>query len=534
MGNLFLIPVWSKFKLRETVQIMRILFALTFLLIAGTASAQSIKFHIEGQKDTTVHLVRYFGKGLYYADTAEIKGGHVEFDGSKQKPGILALFLPGQKLLEFIHNNEQEVVIESKLSNLMGEASVKKSKENMLFLDYARFIAKEKSQAGTLTTERGKFEDGSKRYEELTKRIDDINEKVEQYQLDLIKKNEGMFVALIVKMSMDIEIPEAPKDKAGNIDSTFRFKYYRSHYFDNINFADDRLVRTPIFHNKLEKYFSKAMMIQHWDTVIYYAFDLCDRLDPKSDMYQYCVSWITSEYEKSKIMGMDKVFVAMGNRYYCGTDEAQNPKAHWMPDDKLETLCERATKWRRLVMGEQPPNIILRDTTDINWRDFYSLESDYTLLYFWDPECGHCKKITPKLQTLYSKKLRDRNVEIFAVGKAVGEDFQKWKDFVKKHNLEFINVAVTDKLYTAAMDKTDGQQKLKEILRYTTLASLNYQKTYDIYSTPKVFILDKDKEIIAKSLSISQIEDLLDRLQDKQDAEKLFPAEEEPEDEKIH
>jgi hypothetical protein len=55
------------------------------------------------------------------------------------------------------------------------------------------------------------------------------------------------------------------------------------------------------------------------------------------------------------------------------------------------------------------------------------------------------------------------------------------------------------------------------------LQSLNYQQTYDIYSTPKVFVLDKDKKIIAKNLSVSQLEDMLDKLQNKSDAPKLFP-----------
>jgi hypothetical protein len=64
----------------------------------------------------------------------------------------------------------------------------------------------------------------------------------------------------------------------------------------------------------------------------------------------------------------------------------------------------------------------------------------------------------------------------------------------------------------------------------TTLQSLNYQQTYDIYSTPKVFVLDKDKKIIAKNLSISQLEDLLDRLQNKSELPKLFPPD--PEEDK--
>lgn len=514
---------------------MKQIFLLAFLLISASSFGQTLKFKISGQKDTTVHLVRYFGKGLYYADTAELKNGFVEFDGKKQKAGILGLYIPGKNVLEFIYNGEPEVSIETEASNMMGQAKVKESEENKIFLDYARFIGTERAKAKGKNDEASKLSKDSKEYKKLIAEVDATTEAVKAYQLNIVEKHWDKFVGRLVKMSMDVEIPEAPKDEEGNvIDSTFRFKYYRAHFFDNIDFKDDRLVRTPVFHNKLKTYFDRSMMVQHWDTVLYHAFNLCDQFDPKSEMFQYCVSWITSSYEKSKIMGMDKVFVHMAQRYYCSYNEDGKPTAFWMPEDKLETLCKKAKEQENLVMGAVPPNLILRDTTDVKWKDFYSLKSEYIILYFWDPECGHCKKITPKLQTLYEKKFRERNIEIFAVGKAVGEDFDKWKAFIKKNNLEFINVAVTDHLFTAAMDKSDNQAKLMELLGTTTMQSLNYQKTYDIYATPKMWVLNNQKKIIAKSLTVSQLEDLMDRLQGKADLEKIFPPEEEPEDEKIH
>jgi hypothetical protein len=89
-------------------------------------------------------------------------------------------------------------------------------------------------------------------------------------------------------------------------------------------------------------------------------------------------------------------------------------------------------------------------------------------------------------------------------------------------------VAVTDPLYKAALE--DARQFVP---KYTTIESLNYQTTYDVFSTPRVFVLDKDKKIIAKSISVSQLEDLIDRLQGHQDDPKLFPPDPE-EDEKMH
>lgn len=507
---------------------MRILFLATFLILSSSAFSQTIKFKISGIEDTTLNLIRYFGKGLYYADTAELKSGVIQFDGKKQKPGIFALFLPGEQLLEFVYNNE-EIYIESTAKNPMPNAKVKKSEENKIFISYVDFIGKERGQMTILSKERDSLKKDSQRYKTLDKMIEDKNLAVISYQKEIIKANPNMLVSKIIHMSMDVDIPEAPVNEKGEpLDSNFRFNYYQKHYWDNVKFSDDRLVNTPIFHTKLQNYFEKTML-QHWDTVIVHAFNLCDQLPVGSDMLQYTVSWITSHYEQSKIMGMDKVFVRMGQRYYQAKDAQGKSKAHWMPEDKLAKLIEKIEKDKNLVMGVVPKNISLPDTTDVVWRDFYSLKSEYTILYFWDPECGHCKKITPKLQTLYEKKFRDRNIEIFAVGKAIGEDFEKWKKFIRVNNLEFINVAMTDRLYREA--KEDAS---RFIPKYTTIEALNYQITYDVFMTPKLFVLDKDKKIIGKGLNISQLEEFLDRLQGVTDAEKLFPTEEQPNDEEIH
>jgi thiol-disulfide isomerase/thioredoxin len=233
-------------------------------------------------------------------------------------------------------------------------------------------------------------------------------------------------------------------------------------------------------------------------------------------------------------MGMDKVYLYMLDRYFCTKNAEGKYPAFWVDEAKIPELCDNLKNKLNLVMGVRPPNLILRDTTDVTYRDFYSLKSEYTILYFWDPECGHCKKTTPKLGRLYDEKLKARNVEIFAIGKATGKDFESWKKFIRDNKLKFINVAVTEKLFEIAKKEPEKLVPLYpgEKGKPTTLESLNYQTTYDIFSNPVVYILDKDKKIIAKRVSISQIEDILDRLQNKTDAPKLFPPDPE-EDEQM-
>lgn len=515
---------------------MKSILVLALLLVTSFSFGQKIRFKLLNyDKDTTVNLVRYFGKGLYYADTAVIKNGMVEFDGAKQKAGILALYLPDQKLLEFIYNTE-EVNIEATYPDLMGSSKIKKSEENLVFHDYVRYMNTKRAQMENYNKQKSTYKPDDLEFKRLDKLIKELNDEVLAKQEEIIQNNPGKLVSKIIRMSMDVVIPESPKDENGKvIDSMFRYNYYHAHYFDNFDFTDDRLVRTPIFHTKLAPYFAKESMFQHCDTILKYAVKLCDRLNEKSETFQYTVSYITSTFEQSKIMNMDKVFVRMVERYYCPMNAEGKPKAFWVPEESLKKICEKANTNSRLVYGSIPANLILKDTSDVEWRDFYSLKSEYTILYFWDPECGHCNKVTPKLQRLYAEKLKARNVEIFAVAKAVDSDFEKWKTKIKQEGYSFINVGVTASMFKDAMDKTDNQRKLMEMLRFTTLESLNYQQTYDVFSTPRVFVLDKDKKIIAKSLSVSQLEDFLDHLQHVKDPVKLFPLEDEdPEEREVH
>jgi thiol-disulfide isomerase/thioredoxin len=496
------------------------------ILISSIAWGQDIKFKVKGIKDTTVHLVKYVGSKMYYADTSALENGVVTFDGSRQDPGVMGLLMPGQRFFEFVYDGKP-VYLETKSPNYREHMVIKESDENKLFYQYVNFMQDNTAKARKLSEEKASLgKDQKDRSAEIDKELNEMNKSVVAFQKKIAEENPETLVAKIVKTSTDVEVPDAPKNEDGSLkDSTFKYRYFRDHYFDNIDLTDSRIVNTPVFQKKLEYYYSRNMLLQHPDTLIKYLTPVVEQIPEGTQMYRFVVSNITSNYEKSKIMGMDKVVNYMVARYYCSPDKDGNPKAFWMDQEKMKDLCKDTQKRLRLVQGVVPPNLILPDSTNQKWYNLLDIDSEYTVLYFWDPNCGHCKKVTPKLQTLYEKKLRDRGVEIFAVGKATGDDFEDWKSFIKKHNLEFINVGLTQKIYEQA--KEDPRSLIPS---KTTLESINYQDTYDIFSTPRVWILDKDKKIIAKSLSIAQMERLFDRLQGKEDAEKLFELEEEGEE----
>jgi len=95
-----------------------------------------------------------------------------------------------------------------------------------------------------------------------------------------------------------------------------------------------------------------------------------------------------------------------------------------------------------------------------------------------------------------------------AVAKAVDETLMKdWKKFIRENKLDWLNVGLTQNVYEAA--KKDPRQFIPAL---TTIESLNYAETYDVYSTPKMFLVDRDRKFVGKQLSPDQIEDLVTKL----------------------
>lgn len=468
-----------------------------------------LKFQVHGVQNDTIYLANYYGDKLYYRDTTVANAnGQFEFNKKTYDGGIYSVVLPGPKLVEILIN-EPAFSMETDTTNLTGNMKVKGSEENKLFYDYIAFLAQKGKDKAPLNKQFKMLKDGPAK-EKVRTQLQEMDTEVHAYQWDLIDNNPDKFVAAVIKMSLDIEIPEeldADTSKAG-LDKAYG--YYLMHYWDNVDLNDEKIVRTPVFHRKLNTYFT-ATVVQTPDSITTAVDRLLKPLDNSSEVFKYIVHFVTYTFENSEIMGMDAVFVHMGLNYYCPDANGVSP-AWWMSDDKIKKLCERAKKLEPLRLGQKAPYLCLPDSTEEKWHSLYDMTGPYTVLYFWDPNCGHCKKETPVLLELYHSTLKPKGIEVYCVGKATGDDFEDWKTYIAENNLDWLNVGLTKNVFNEAQKNSS-----KYIPRYTDIGSLNYTDTYDIYSTPRVFILDEDKILRAKGISVEQIGELIERFEAQED-----------------
>jgi len=466
----------------------------TLLLSFFTVQAQyKLEFKVNGLKDTTVLLLKYLGDKLYYADTTESKGGKAVFSKPYYEGGVYA-FYTGKGYFEFIMS-DREVSMETTNDNFVKDMVVKKSEENKIFYNYIKFISDKRPISDRLVKERDaldKIKD-SVRINTINQELIKLDKEVKQYQKDVVKDNQGKLVAKILNMSIDIEIPETLPD-------SIKGQYYRDHFFDNFDFKDKRVARSPVFGSKLEYYY-KNVVYQIPDSILKYTYRIVDQIEDSTDMMKFVLNYIHTTYETSNIMGMDAVYVGMSRRYYC--KPAKN-KGWWYPEQNLKDRCERTDKLEPLLLGKVAPPIALADTSEKKWINIYNLPQKHIVLIFWDPDCGHCKKEIPKLLKVY-KELKDKKIDIEFV--AVGTELEnaKWTKFIKENNLNWINLSDFP-------DANKNAGKYVYEMKVTDYKSLNFRKEYDIFSTPQIYLLDENRKIVAKRLDANNLARILEKM----------------------
>jgi hypothetical protein len=432
-----------------------------------------VKFRVAGLKDTVALVANYYGNGTYVKDTLKVDaGGKATFKAGADLPkGVYIFVITDKKYFEFIINNDHKFSMETDVADPSGRMVITGSPENRLFYDYLAYNRKRYEEVQALQARMKDVESNKDSSEAIRKRIISINDGIIKYKLNIVKENPGSFLAFMINAMKEPEIPATPTLPNGRKDSTFAYRYFKSHFWDDVDFTDDRLLRTPVFHNKLKRYFDQVV-VQTPDSIIPEIDRMAEKARPNPEMFKYIVWFATYHYENSEIMGMDRVFVHVVETYYV------TGQATWVQKDVNENLIKKAEKLKPLLIGNVAPNMIMVDTNN-QLVSMQSISSEYLILLFWDPDCGHCLTEIPKIKEFYDQNKDTYGIKIFAV--CSDTSLVKWKTEIRKRGMNWINV--------------DGPRSL----------SGNYHDTYDIVTTPVIFILNSRKEIIAKQLKTEQL-----------------------------
>lgn len=425
------------------------------------AHAYSIKVLVTGVKNDTCYLGHYFGQKQYTPVDTAVADANGNFTFSKMKDlkhGVYLVIIP-KTYFELIIGDQQDIKLEVDTSNMITTMRSKGSGENEQFYAFQKFMFEKSEEA--------------KKANGDTAKLRMIREQADKYRKDMYIRHANSFTSKLLKAAEEPEMPEFSR-----ADSIKRFYYYRNHFFDNFDFTEEAMMRTPIFIPRIER-FMNDLTVQAPDSIIKSLKILLDKAESgNKEIFKYCVSTYANKYETSNIMCMDKVFVWVGKNYYM------QGKCFWADTSVVRKIKERVTILEPLQCERVIPNAHYADTLG-TYIPLHTVKAKYTVAIFWSPDCGHCQKEVPKLLELYNSKLKAMGVRIYAAN--IEREDKGWKKFLKEKKLF-----------------SDGWYNVWD--KYT---HVDYTKTFDVYSTPVIYLLDDKKRIIAKRLGVEQIAEFI-------------------------
>lgn len=461
-----------------------ILFIILVFFISSSvfSNGYNIRVKIDGLQDTTLLLGYHFGNRKYVKDTIRVdSNGSGVFTGDEALPGgVYLVVLPEMNYFELLIDREQEFSVETTLENPVQNMKVQGSVENQEFMEYHRFMNEMQAASSAIQERLQAGRENPDSLQLLQSLARDIDRKVQEYWRSVIDKHPGSLLSNMVSAMKNPEIPELDIPEGTTNPDSLRwikgYEYNRKHFFDHIDFSDERLLRTPVLHNKLEHFFTRTIM-QHPDSIIPEAVRVTELSRANDRVFQYVLVYLLNHYERSHIMGLDEVFVELAERYYLSGE------AFWVTEETAGKLRERVERIKPNLIGRKAAEMKM-NTPDGRTVSLHELDAEYTVIYFYEPNCGHCKVVTPRLNELY-RKYGERGLRVFAV--YIYGDMEEWTDYISANKLEWINVF-------------DPQN------------STHFRHYYDIYSTPTLYILDSGKTIIAKRIGIETVEQMMEEL----------------------
>jgi thiol-disulfide isomerase/thioredoxin len=473
---------------------------LSVILLSSSMSAQGYRIDVElrGLSNDTILLGEYFTSRMIPKDTIVLdKNGRGIFDGEEAFTGGLYLvYFDPAHYFDLLLGDDQDLSINADTSDLVNGVSFRDTEDNRIFQEYKNFLQNKRGELEKLTTRYSSAATASDSSEILSQQKK-INMEMETYMDRIEAEYSTLFVSDFVGATREPFPPESMLTGERRHDDSIRYFYYREHYFDRFDPFNVRLLHTPLYEGKIMNYLTKAVP-QHPDSLIVAVDYLLTGSKKDLELYRYMLITLFNHFAESKFIGMDGVYFHIAEYYYI-------PDATWSGPEFLVKLKENLANNKPTLIGQKAPNLILREVPEEHFgmaamdttikkdphigQDFYihDIDASYTILYFWESDCGHCQKSTPALHEVYTR-LRDKGVEVLSVHVINSiEGKEKWIDFVNENQLF-------------------GWKHC------WSPYSNEFRNLYNLQSYPQLFVLDRDKIIVAKRVTPEQAEQIINNL----------------------
>jgi thiol-disulfide isomerase/thioredoxin len=462
---------------------------LFVILSLSTSYAQkklNLSFKVEGINNGTAKMVGIYADGNFMADTSVIApDGSFSFNGGKDGyyEGFYYMVMPDNTNFPFLLANGENFSMKTKVGDLINAMQVEGTAENKLFYESQKYQMLMEQKFNTTSQRLKTSIKGTPQYQTTEKELEAILADRDVVLEDLRKNHPNTF---FTKFKLAGQNPKYRYEyKANGVMDTLKTLYnYRQDWWNDYDFTDERLVRTPVFFNKLKKYHAE-LMPQNPDSCIAYSDLLIDKTLNNKEYFKMVANWMALQHKPgiTKMMDGEAVYSHIILKYFTAE------KDDWDSPSDLISIRKNAQEMRTSLIGMTGQDVRAANPNGVT-KSLYDMKSPITIMFIYNPDCEHCQKEAPEIRAFYDK-WKSKGVGVFSIA-ANAKNQKEWFDFRAKYGVNWDT------------DVIDPELKSR------------YHEKYFIDITPEIYVLDKNHKIIAKNLRPHQLEEVVENELKKQ------------------
>jgi peroxiredoxin len=462
------------------------LFALILLPSLSTTAQQplNIDFSFQPFSNRQLHIRHYYGSQVRMQEVDSImldEEGRGSWRGDK-KPGdgiYMAAIKGSRHFVVFIIEGNSRFRVEADSFSI--HPIFISSPENSFYAAYQSVVKKIRQDAQSVFAQKlMKVGDSL----ELSDKMQVLNDSLQQFRKNTILNHPQSFIAKVLRASLDPELP--PNAPSPEVDSIFAWRYTKQHFFDHLAFYEDFMVRTPFLEDKLDRFFDE-LVFQVADSVNKEMDWMLSYASVNETMQQFMLRYFIDRYSNDKEAWTDAVYLHLFENHLNGKTFS------WLSSAYSQALAERATNIMATFKGETIPDISGNNHEGKN-VSLHSIKAEHILLVVWDVSCPHCREQLPILHRKYLSEWKGKGIEIFAFSKESDNSEEIWKNFIRQNDLGEWNHVY----YSKASAKARKDSGLTD-----------YSKMLDVTALPTFYLLDNNKQIMGRKVSLAQVSQVL-------------------------
>jgi peroxiredoxin len=450
--------------------IKKILFCIVLIFVPSSilyAQSFMLQIQIENNPSNKVFLGTIKGDKILLIDSSFVINGKAQFTFPENTPPGVYRLVMGQTIyarvmnrpsqyLDFIFNKEN-ILFETDFKAPEDSLNVLLSGENKTWF---RFLKSYKEIDEKLKYARMELD-----YYQTLK--DSSNATIRANEYNQLQKSRELFIGKAVK-----EYPTLFASKLinmyhipfmdGHLSQQERKEVFNAGYFKQLDFTEEALINSSVYTERVFYYFNSyaqhGLTKEQQELEFQKALDVIIAKCSKNEkVFEFILNYLVRGFE---ILKMDNLIAYIAQK---------NPVNACITDNK--TTLERRLEAQKMKVGSTVHDFTLNDINDDPVR-LSEVLKDNNLIIFWMSGCQHCRNMMPEIK-LYLSQIRNLQFEVIAV--SLDSLREEWKNGVFDLGIE-------------------GWYNLSDLKGWDGVVSSDY----NIYSTPTMFIIDRNLKIIAK------------------------------------